>query len=120
MLPILALLFVLGVDFARLFYHYVTITNCARNGALWASDPFSPVYSPYSNVTDAALADSNLSPAPTVTVTGPNGDGDVSVTVRYGYTMTFNYLLNTLGIPDPVPLERTVTMRVAPTVPIFP
>src|SRR5260370_14368738 len=39
LLPLLTLLLVISVDFARLYYHYMTITNCARNGAMWLCDP---------------------------------------------------------------------------------
>jgi Flp pilus assembly protein TadG len=78
MLPILALLFFISVDFARLYYHYSIVTNCARNGALYGSDPFSSIESPYPNLTSAALADAtNLSPQPTVTsATGVDTSGN--------------------------------------------
>src|SRR5438270_11392137 len=37
LLPFLALLFAAAADFGRVFYYYVTVTNCARSGALYAS-----------------------------------------------------------------------------------
>jgi Flp pilus assembly protein TadG len=117
LLPVLVLLFVIVVDFCRLFYSCLTITNCARNGALWASDPVAQATSKYANVTDAALADaSNLSPAPTVTgpTTGTDADGNpyVEVTVTYNFQLITSYL----GFNSQT-LARTVRMRVAPTVP---
>src|SRR5262245_48086504 len=79
LVPVLTLLLILGVDFARAFYFYVTITNCARNGALYAADPTSPSQSHYASLSAAALADwpSGLSPNPTVTgpVTGKDAEG---------------------------------------------
>ena len=56
MLPVLTLLLVIAVDIARLFHAYVTITNCARNGAIWASSPTTaqaqhPQYSSSNTVT---------------------------------------------------------------------
>jgi Flp pilus assembly protein TadG len=116
MLPLLALILVGTCDFARVFYYYLTITNCARNGALWASDPTTSVYSQYSTVQQAALADaSNLSPTPTVTSSnGTDADGhpNVSVTVTYTFQMVSGYL----GFSS-ITLSRTVEMRVAPAAP---
>ena len=39
LLPFLAFAFVIAVDWSRIFYYSVIVTNCARNGALYASDP---------------------------------------------------------------------------------
>ena len=101
------LLFVLlgAMDFCRLFFHYNTITNAARNGALWLSDPLGPTQSPYTTFQDAALADApDLNPAPNVTLwTAPT---TVSVTVQYQLNMLSSYL----GFGN-VNLSRTVTMR---------
>jgi len=114
LLPMLSLLFVFAVDFARLFYHYSIVTNCARNGALYASDPTAPLESPYANVTDAALADaSNLSPQPTVTSTISADGSSVQVTVTYPFSTITNYP----GLSNPINLTRTVQMRIAPMQP---
>ena len=68
LLPFLTFMFVIAVDWARIFYYSVTITNCARQGALYGSDPFTAAQSPYASIQEAALADSpNLNPQPTVT-----------------------------------------------------
>lgn len=115
-LPLLVFVMVITCDFARLYYHYTTITNCARNGALWASDPTTSAKSQYTTVQQAALADaSNLSPQPTVTSsngTDANGNSNVSVTVTYPFQMVTTYL----GFSS-VTLSRTVEMRVAPAAP---
>lgn len=117
LLPILALLFLFTVDFARLYYHYSIVTNCARNGALYAGDPTTEPESPYPDVTAAALADAvNLSPQPTVsstTGTDSNGNPYVDVTVVYPFTTISNYP----GLSNPINLTRTVRMRVAPATP---
>jgi Flp pilus assembly protein TadG len=125
MLLPLTFLLVASIDFGRLFYSYVTITNCARNGAIYASSPSSvQAESPYATVTAAAQADaSNLSPLPTVDTpqysstyngtyssTKPSGDGYVQVTVHG----TFNTIANYPGIPSTMTLSRTVTMRLMP------
>ena len=125
--PLLLVILLICVDGCRLFYAYNTITNAARNGALWASDPLanpaiagltsqSPPY--LATVQAAALADANdLNPAltsanitqsPSVPVVGAN----VTVTVTY----TFNLLTSYLGFSS-IPMSRQVTMRVAPDTP---
>jgi len=120
------------IDFARLFYAYTIISNCARNGALWASDPLSnldpsiwPIKppnseSPYPDLKSAVLADaSGLTPAPQVNSTDPtystdgSGNMTVSVTVTYNFTMLSPFLLGY----DTFPISRTETMRVLPKTP---
>jgi Flp pilus assembly protein TadG len=114
LLPMLSLLFVFAVDFARLYYHYSIVTNCARNGALYASDPTAALESPYADVTAAALADaSNLSPQPTVTSTTSADGASVQVTVVYPFSTVTNYP----GLSNPINLTRTVQMRIAQTLP---
>jgi Flp pilus assembly protein TadG len=126
MLPVLVVPLVASVDYARLFYAYNTITNCARNGAAWASNPYtngtiSPTQSPYTTVTQAATADAgNLSPTPTVaaltyssTVSGTYSStylssGYVKVTVHWNVSTLFHYP----GMPTQ--LSRTVIMRMLP------
>ena len=121
-LPLLVFVLIVAIDFCRLFFSYTIITNAARNGALWASDPLAnplaygavtPSQSPYATVQDAALADANnLNPAPNVTSsTGTDGQGNntVSVTVQYQFNMISAYL----GFSN-VNLSRQVTMRMAP------
>lgn len=115
-LPLLAFLFVIAVDYGRAFYCALTVTNCARNGALYLSDPYTMTRSPYASVTEAALADaSNLTPAPTVTsANGSDGNGPyVEVTVRYN----FQTLTNFPGVPVNSLITRTVRMNVSPKTP---
>src|SRR5271165_2103648 len=59
--PLLVFIFIVAIDFCRLFFAYTIITNAARNGALYASDP--RYQSLYPNFQAAALADaSDLNP----------------------------------------------------------
>ena len=116
-LPPLVFLALAVVDFGRIYYYTDVISNCARNGAIYVSDPLAQAQSPYASVSAAALADaSNLSPAPTVSSsTGTDGAGNayVAVTVSYTYSTIVNYP----GIPSTTNLTRTVQVRVAPTTP---
>jgi Flp pilus assembly protein TadG len=117
LLPILTLLFVVAIDYARVFYFAVTVGGAARNGALYARDSVTAAESPFTSTTEAALADAkNLTPTPTVAST--NGTDDkgqpyVEVTVTY----TFKTLTNYPMVPSTVTLARTVRMHTAPVVP---
>jgi Flp pilus assembly protein TadG len=124
LLPFLAFVFVVAVDYSRIFYYSLTIENCARNGAVFGSQTLNT--SSWQNsggtiasVTDATVADgAKLDPpltASNVTVSGPNtkdadGNSIVSVTVKY----QFNTLTKYPGIPNAVNLVRSVQMRIAP------
>lgn len=116
LLPLLAFLFVIAVDWSRIFYYSITLDNCARNGALYASDPYSIGLSPYSSMSAAALADApNLSPQPTVTSTsGSDSYGNyVECTVTYNFQTVTNFP----GVPQSTPLVRTVRVYQAPQFP---
>lgn len=116
LLPFLAFMFVIAIDWARIFYYSVTLTTCARNGALYASDPTTQSESRYANVTAAALAGaSNLSPTPTVTsTTGSDSNGSyVEVTVA----CQFRTLSNFPGVPSNTNLARKVRMSIQPQFP---
>src|SRR5881227_3723666 len=100
LLPFLVFLFVIAVDWGRIFYYSITCENCARNGAIWLSDSVAQQSSPYTTVTDAALADAtNLSPTPAVTsATGTDAYGHsyVQVTVTYTFTTVTKFP----GVPN--------------------
>jgi Flp pilus assembly protein TadG len=115
LLPLITFLFLLAVDFARIFYYSHVIENCARKGALYASDPKAPSFQLYANVQQAALDSdaASLNPQPTVTSTsGTDAAGNpfISVTV----TWQFQTVTGFPGLPNPVTLSRTVQMRSAP------
>ena len=121
-LPFLIFIFVISVDFARIFYFTQIIENCARNGALYASDPVAQAQSPYSSVQQAALSRpdvASLNPQPTVTCNPTNAQAPypmdaannpyVAVTVAW----QFRSIANFPGVPATVNVSRTVQMRVA-------
>jgi Flp pilus assembly protein TadG len=116
LLPFLAFMFVIAVDWSRIFYYSITVTNCARNGALYAVDPYSTTKQPYTSVSQAALADAqNLSPQPIVaTATGSDGLGSYTdCTVSY----TFNTISNFPGVNSSTTITRTVRVYTVPLVP---
>jgi Flp pilus assembly protein TadG len=112
--PLLLFILIVAIDFCRLFFAYTIITNAARNGALYYSDP--RYQSLYANFQAAALADANnLNPALTEanvtlsTWTDAQRNNWVSVKVQYQFNMISSYL----GFSN-VNLWRQVTMRMTP------
>jgi Flp pilus assembly protein TadG len=113
LLPFLGFIFLAVVDYSRLFYDYVTITDCARNGALYGMIDRTHAQDT-SGIRTAALADAvNLQPQPTVTSatgTDANGNPYVEVTVAYQFQTVASYP----GIASTVNLSRKVRMQVIP------
>ena len=128
-------MFVIAVDWARVFYYSIAVRNCARNGALYLSQQQSAktTSSPYTDsgyvnlyvrsaspVTAAALADApNLTPTPTVTsATGSDGYGPyVQVTVSYPFQTVTNFSVGSFGVPSSTNVTSTVRMYVPPESP---
>ena len=114
--PFLTFLFVVALDWARVFYYSIIVNNCARNGAMYAVDPYATAISPYSSLTQAALADSpDINPTPSVsTANGTDTYGKyVDCTVSY----TFQTITNFPGVPRNNPIVRTVRVYQAPQFP---
>lgn len=115
LLPVLSFITVATIDYSRVFFHYITIAECAQNGAMYLSNAKIAASSGYANYQQAALADAtNLSPAPTVTsATGTDiaGNAYVEVTVSYTFTTVFTYP----GIPTSTPIVRKLRMAVTPS-----
>lgn len=117
LLPLLAFLCVIAVDFARVFYYSQTIANCARNGALYESDPYVRAEAPYSSLEEAALADAeNLNdPANRPVVTrsdGVDSEGYPYVEVMVSYQ--FQTVTRFVGVPTTLTIRRSVRMSQAP------
>ena len=108
LLPILVVLLVIAVDWSRVFYYSLIIDNCARNGALFAGDPYTTTRSRYADITAAALADApNIQPAPTVSSTNgvdASGRNYVECTVQYN----FRTVSNLPAVPATTHIVRTV------------
>jgi Flp pilus assembly protein TadG len=116
LLPLLAFLFVAGVDFARVYFQMITLNHAASSGAIWgARDEVRAANT--EGIKQAALADcTDLDPPPTVTsVKGVDGLNHpyLEVTVSWTFTTVSSFPL----VPNTVVLSRTVQMRIAPTQP---
>jgi Flp pilus assembly protein TadG len=146
LLPVLAFLFVIGVDWSRIFFVTMTIENAARNGAYYASEypgvTDKMVYG-YPNVYDAAADDveiplglSNMgmyygtpstnSYGTSISSTGATAVPDTTdqygtnvkvITVTFPFSMISNFPIPVPGVSTSVTLSRSVTMRTAPVLP---
>jgi Flp pilus assembly protein TadG len=109
LLPFLLILCFGIVDFCRLFYYSVIVTDCAVNGAIYLSSVMPPTQSPYASVSDAALAEAgDISPSPQVkgdSLTDADGNPAVTCTVTYTFTSLCP------AYSPSVTLQRTVQMR---------
>ena len=135
LLPFLAFMFVIAIDWARSFYYSIAVRNCARNGALDLSQQQSAktTSSPYTDsgyvnlyvnsaspVTAAALADApDLTPTPTVTSTsGSDSYGPyVEVTVSCPFQTVTNFSVGNFLVPSSTNVTRTIRMYVPPESP---
>jgi Flp pilus assembly protein TadG len=133
LLPLLAFIFLITVDFGRIIYYTITIDNCVHNGALYASQTFDNQNQQWisgdaqywegrnsqqvSDVASAAILDgcSLDPPLTTSNVTIANGSTANSKVV----TITYNFetITNFPGIPSPVTITRSCQVQVAPAVP---
>lgn len=111
-LPMLIALFGMVVDFSRCFRYSLMLAACARNGAMYASDPTIEAKSPFEDVTEAALAGTDtLAKTPTVTstqFTDNRGQECVQVTVSY----PFDTIVGCPGFQKEFTLSRTAIMRI--------
>ena len=116
LLPVLILLVLGTIDFGRVYFAYVSVTNSARTGADYAARNCA-VSCDEDGIRNAVVADTsdllNLSPTnPAVSVTTVGWFGPDHRRVDVTVTYTFNMLFPWPGIPESIDVVRTVTARV--------
>src|SRR5262249_3987447 len=116
-LPFLVFMFLVAVDFCRVFYFSQVVTTGARNGALYLSDPDGPNQSRYPDLTAAVRGDADPSFASQLTVTSTSGTASVGKYTRVTVSFPFTCFTNYPGIPQTLTLTRTALVRPAPAVP---
>jgi hypothetical protein len=130
LLPFLAFLVLVTVEFAQVFFHAQTIEHCARNGATFGCQVFNSnewqgaSTTKYDSIVKAALADgSSLDPPlndTDVAVSYGQDDGGhdyVEVQVQYVYKLGAYFETDVFNLGKEVDLTRKVRMRLAPTFP---
>ena len=110
-MSLLSFLFVVAVDYSRVFYYALSIEEAAYEGALFASASTSNSTNTTGITAAAQNQTTNLSTQPNVS-SSVGVDGNNNTTVSVTVTYTFQTVVNYPGIPNTVNLSRTVTMRV--------
>jgi Flp pilus assembly protein TadG len=116
LLPLLCFLFVVAIDYARVFYFTMTVTNCARCGAIYGSqDPTTA--NDQSGISAACTMDAGNLNANQLAVTSSTDSATnptyVSVTVTY----PFSTITNFPGITSTTNISRTILVTVTPLTP---
>jgi Flp pilus assembly protein TadG len=116
-LPFLVFLFVIAVDFCRVFYCVQTVTGAAETAALYASGAAR-----HTSDLSAEAAAQQAGAADGTTLDPPLRPGDVAVSLdATAATVTVSYDFKTLtsypGIPDTIHIVRIVRMPLAPRAP---
>ncbi len=90
-LPVLLIIFVAAVDFARVFYNAQVLTDCARTAALFAANPDLAHRTSYESVVDLArTCVADLDPQPTFSFTNGTDTQSrayVEATVSQSFTL---------------------------------
>lgn len=115
LLPLLGFAFVATVDFCRVFYYSVTVSNCARNGAVYACADWA--HATDANGIDAAarMDAHNLNSGNLHVTSFTRGTSAVAVCVSYPFTTIAAYP----GVPRTTTLIRVVRTRIVPATPTF-
>jgi len=116
-LPFLMFMFLVAVDFCRVIYFSQVVSTCARNGALYLSDPNGPNQSHYPTLDAAARGDADPSFASQLTVSSTSGTDAVGDYTRVTVSYPFTTLTNYPGIPQTLTVTRTALARPAPAIP---
>jgi Flp pilus assembly protein TadG len=116
-LPFLTFMFLIAVDFCRVFYFSQVVTTCARNGAVYASDPNGPNQSRYPSLDAAARGDADPSIASRLTVSSASGTDAVGSYTRVTVSFPFTSISRYPGIPQTLTVTRTALVRPAPAIP---
>jgi Flp pilus assembly protein TadG len=117
LLPFLVFMFVVAIDYCRVFYLTQIVCNCARNGAVYAGDPTAATQSPYASLDAAAKADAPADVQPNLTVSSTTTTDSTGTYVSVTVTCPFTTLTAYPGLPSQVTISRTCMARVAPAVP---
>ncbi len=123
LLPLLLILTLGAIDYGRVYFAYVSVTNAARNGAQYASvspDAAADEAGVREAVLDETSALLDTSPTnPSVVLVSPPPaspscqDADANPCARVTVHYTFHTLVSWPGLPSSIEVQRTVEMRVA-------
>jgi Flp pilus assembly protein TadG len=115
--PLLCFLFVLAIDYSRIFYFTMVVTNCARNGAIYGMQTTKTANDASGIAAAAAMDAGNLNVQQLSVTSSTDSDTSASyviVTVAY----PFSTLSNFPGISSTTTISRTVRLLVPPLTPV--
>jgi Flp pilus assembly protein TadG len=129
MLPVLVVLLLVALDFSRLYYLAMEVTDAARAGAQFGSANGAAAQNTSGIETVACNSMADLSCTPgvnttalnfcqcagssaTISCTSPGGCTAVQNFVTVTATATFKTVVSYPGIPSSVPVKASVTMQV--------
>jgi Flp pilus assembly protein TadG len=115
--PVLCFLFVLAIDYARIFYFTMVVTNCARSGAIYGMQNPTTA-NDLAGIDAAAKVDAGNLNTQLMNVTSST-DSDTSPTyVIVTVTFPFSTLSNFPGIASTTTISRTIRLPVPPLTPV--
>jgi Flp pilus assembly protein TadG len=129
MLPVLVVLLLVTLDFARLYYLSIEVTDAARAGAQYGAVNRAQAANTLGMETAAcnSMADISCTPGTnatassfcqcagssgTISCTSPGSCASVQNFVTVRTTATFKTVVSYPGIPNSVPVTATITMEV--------
>jgi Flp pilus assembly protein TadG len=116
LLPILCFFFVIAVDYGRVFYYSVTITNCARSGALYGSQNPTTANDTTGISAEAKRDAPNLTSS-LITVTSTTNSSTNPTYVDVTVTYPFSTITNFPGVAHTTTISRTIRATVTPLTP---
>ncbi len=118
LLPFLAFAFVAATDFCRIFYFSLTISNCARNGALYGSADQAHALNT-TGIQAAAAADADNLDRQLLSTSSCTDSATSPTYVEVTVTYPFSTITRYPGFSGLTNLSRTVRMSVVPATPSF-
>jgi|SRR6266849_741330 len=116
LLPLLCFLFVLAIDYARVFYVTMTVTNCARSGAIYGSQNPTTA-NDQTGISTAANMDAGNLIAANVGVSSSTDSATSPTYVIVTVTYPFSTITNFPGIASTTTISRTIRLTVTPLTP---
>lgn len=113
LLPIVCICFVITVDYARIFYYTMAVTDCARQGAMYGSQ--NPTNAnDTTNIQAVAKRDAGDLDSTLINVSSTTDSATNPTYVTVTATYPFRTITNFPGITSYTMLSRSVTIPVTP------
>jgi Flp pilus assembly protein TadG len=115
--PLLCMLFVMAIDYSRIFYFTMVVTNCARSGAIYGMQNFTTA-NDQTGIANAAKLDAGNLNAQQMSVASSTDSDTFPTYVIVTVTYPFSTLSNFPGIASTTTISRTIRLSVPPLTPV--